>query len=119
MLYIAPFRSAILYQMLVVWSESSRMIVFAECAVSCKAVPLQFASAEREARMTITGRMSALPDARPKEITLPCPLAKHSAAVRRQGGDGAFRRPAHFQSPLPLKLLQLGRSSPHVTRTEV
>src|SRR6185369_6342677 len=45
--------------MLVLWSESSRMIVFAECAVSCKAVSLQFASAEREARTTITGRLSA------------------------------------------------------------
>ena len=61
------FRSAILHQMLVLWSESSRMIVFAECAVSCKAVSaFQFESAGCEARTTITGRLSAFPDARPK-----------------------------------------------------
>jgi hypothetical protein len=47
----------------------------------------------------------AFPDAWPEEITLPCPLAKHSAAVRR-AGMAHFKRPAHFQFPLPLNLLQ-------------
>jgi hypothetical protein len=91
-LYIAPFRSAILHQMLVLWSKPSSMIVFAECAVSCKVVSVSnLHLRKREARRTITGRSSAFPDARPKEATLPCPLAKHSAAVRRQGGNGAFK----------------------------
>jgi hypothetical protein len=30
--------------------------------------------------------LKAIPNVRPKAIALPCPLAKHSAAVRRQGG---------------------------------
>ena len=34
-LYIAPFRSAILYAMLASRSGSSRLIVFAECAGPC------------------------------------------------------------------------------------
>jgi hypothetical protein len=90
--------------MLVLWSDWSRMIVFAEYAVSCRAVPLSVCSAEREARTT--RRLSAFPDARREEITLPCPLPKHSAAVRRQGGNGTLKHPAHFQFPLPLNLLQ-------------
>jgi hypothetical protein len=102
-LYIAPFRSAIRHHMLVLWFASTRMIVFAEYASSCnpgnrRKSPLS-ASVDKSGEVR-NRTLEGVPDARRKEITLPPPLAKHSAAVRRKDGLRSSIRPTLV--PLPL-----------------